>query len=49
MSEYHKIEGLKIADHDIYVDNEPAVNKVGIALRDILIENLKAKNTEAKK
>jgi hypothetical protein len=48
MKEYYNVEGLKVAGCDIYVDDQDAVNKVGIALRDIMIENLKVKNAEVK-
>ncbi len=42
MSEYHKIEGVKIAGFEIYVKEPKAIDKVGIALRDAMIEKLKA-------
>ena len=43
MDEYYKVEGLQIAGHDIYVKEQSSVDKVGIVLRDLMIENLKAK------
>ena len=49
MSDYHKVEGVQIAGVDIYIKELEAVDKVGIALRDIMIENLRAKKSNEAK
>ncbi len=47
MDNYSKIDGLKIAGHDIYIKNAPnSADKVGIVIRDLMIANLKAKAVE---